>query len=299
MFDLLAVAYQADLTRVFTFMMAREASQRTYPALGIAEDAPRRVASRRPGPDKMAQHAKINTHFTDAVRRRSSSKLRKSPDGDGSVLDHSLIVFGARHERRPGAQRPIRCRWPRSAARAASIKGNRFVVAPEWTPVANLWLERRRDVRQPDRAVRREQRAGSSSDATALRARLWRASAVRGCATARRRLPRGVADGATPLIDAVKSGDRGGRARAAAAEGRRERRRRRRHHRAALGRAQPTTSRLTRLLLARRRRRARGQPLRRDAAAAGGGQRRRRRSPRRCSRRAPIRTPCCPRARPC
>ena len=93
LFDLLAVAYQADLTRVFTFMMAREASQRTYPVLAIPETH-HDVSHHGNQPEKMALHAKIDTHFA-SLFAAFLDKLRNSPDGDGSVLDHSLIVFGA------------------------------------------------------------------------------------------------------------------------------------------------------------------------------------------------------------
>ena len=116
LFDLLAVAYQADLTRVFTFMMAREASQRTYPVLAIPETH-HDVSHHGNQPEKMALHAKIDTHFA-SLFAAFIDKLRNAPDGDGSVLDHSLIVFGARHERRAGALRRIRCRSRRLAARA-------------------------------------------------------------------------------------------------------------------------------------------------------------------------------------
>ena len=78
MFDLLAVAYQADLTRVFTFMMAREASQRTYPALDIPETH-HDVSHHGNQADKMALHAKIDTHFAHALRRRSSRSCAPRP----------------------------------------------------------------------------------------------------------------------------------------------------------------------------------------------------------------------------
>jgi hypothetical protein len=137
LFDLLAVAYQADLTRVFTFMMAREASQRTYPALAIPETH-HDVSHHGNQPEKMALHAKIDTHFT-SLFARFVDKLRNSPDGDGSVLDHSLIVFGAgMSDGQAHSAYPL----PLAAIGGASrrIKGNRFLVANEWTPVANFWL---------------------------------------------------------------------------------------------------------------------------------------------------------------
>ena len=137
LFDLLAVAYQADLTRVFTFMMAREASQRTYPALGIPSTH-HDVSHHGNQPDKMALHATIDAHFA-SLFAAFVEKLRTSPDGDGSVLDHSLIVFGAgMSDGQAHSAYPL----PLAAIGGAGrkMKGNRFVVAPEWTPVANLWL---------------------------------------------------------------------------------------------------------------------------------------------------------------
>ena len=167
MFDLLAVAYQADLTRVFTFMMAREASQRTYPGARHRETH-HDVSHHGSQPDKMAQHAKINTHFT-ALFAAFVEKLRQSPDGDGSVLDHSLIVFGTGMS---DGQAHNAYPLPLAAVGGAggSMKGNRFVVAPEWTPIANLWLERRRPVRQPASSSSARARAASSSDRCETRA---------------------------------------------------------------------------------------------------------------------------------
>jgi hypothetical protein len=136
-FDLMAVAYQADLTRVATFMMAREASQRTYPMLAIPETH-HDVSHHGNQPEKMALHAKIDTHFA-SLFASFIDKLRRSPDGDGSVLDHSLIVFGAgMSDGQAHSAYPL----PRAAIGGArrAIKGNRFLVASEWTPVANFWL---------------------------------------------------------------------------------------------------------------------------------------------------------------
>jgi hypothetical protein len=137
MFDLMVVAYQSDLTRVSTFMMAREASQRTYPVLAIPETH-HDVSHHGNQPEKMALHAKIDTHFA-SLFAAFLDKLRHSPDGDGSVLDHSLIVFGAgMSDGQAHSAYPL----PLAAIGGASrkIKGNRFLVANEWTPVANFWL---------------------------------------------------------------------------------------------------------------------------------------------------------------
>ena len=137
MFDLLAVAYQADLTRVFTFMMGREASQRTFPVLDIS--MPHHDVSHHGGQaDKMTQHAKINAHFAQLFAA-FVDKLAQAPDGDGSVLDHSLIAFGGGM-----SDGQAHSAYPLPLATVGGLggklKGNRFVVAPDWTPVANLWL---------------------------------------------------------------------------------------------------------------------------------------------------------------
>jgi hypothetical protein len=137
MFDLLAVAWQADLTRVFTYMMAREASQRTYPAIGITETH-HDTSHHGNAPAKMALHSKIDTHFAQLFAT-FVGKLAASPEGDGSVLDHSLIVFGAgmsdgqAHNAYPLPLATL-------GGGGGRLSGNRFVVAPEWTPVANFWL---------------------------------------------------------------------------------------------------------------------------------------------------------------
>jgi hypothetical protein len=137
MFDLMVVAYQADLTRVSTFMMAREASQRTYPVLAIPETH-HDVSHHGNQPEKMALHAKIDTHFA-SLFAAFLDKLRQSPDGHGSVLDHSLIVFGAgMSDGQAHSAYPL----PLAAIGGArrKLKGNRFLLANEWTPVANFWL---------------------------------------------------------------------------------------------------------------------------------------------------------------
>jgi len=137
MFDLLAVAYQADLTRVFTFMMSREASQRTYPALGIPQTH-HDVSHHGNQPDKMALHAKINTHYA-TLFAAFIEKLRTSPEGDGSVLDHSLIAFGAgMSDGQAHSAYPLPLAFVGNAG--GRVTGNRYLVAPEWSPVANVWL---------------------------------------------------------------------------------------------------------------------------------------------------------------
>src|SRR5688572_32739946 len=137
MFELLAVAWEADLTRIFTFMMAREASGRTFPSLGIAE-AHHDVSHHGQAAAKMALHGKINTHFTTQFAK-FVERLSKTPEGDGSILDHSLIAFGTGM-----SDGQAHNDYPLPIAMVGGgggrVRGNRFVVAPERTSLANLWL---------------------------------------------------------------------------------------------------------------------------------------------------------------
>ena len=93
MFDFIALAYQADLTRVATFMMAREASMRSYPQLGVSE-AFHPLSHHQNDPVKLDRLAKVQVYHT-AVFAKFIDKLAKTQDGDGSLLDHSMILFGS------------------------------------------------------------------------------------------------------------------------------------------------------------------------------------------------------------
>ncbi len=92
MFDLQALAFQADITRVFSMIMCRELSSRTYPNIGVP-DGHHAVSHHRNDPDLITKKAKIDTYnvllFTHFLK-----KLREMQDGDGSLLDHSLILYG-------------------------------------------------------------------------------------------------------------------------------------------------------------------------------------------------------------
>jgi len=137
MFDLLAVAYQADLSRVFTFMMGREASGRTFPTLAIAQPH-HDVSHHGQQADKMAMHTKINTHFVSHFASFVET-LAKSPEGDGSVLDHTLLVYG--HGMSDGqAHNAYPLPFTLVGGAGGRLKGNRFMIAPEWTSIANVWL---------------------------------------------------------------------------------------------------------------------------------------------------------------
>ena len=93
MFDLQLLAYRADVTRVITFMIGREFSGRTYPQVGVAE-AHHPLSHHQNDAEKIAQLARVNTYHI-SLFAEYLDKLRATPDGDGSLLDHLLLLYGS------------------------------------------------------------------------------------------------------------------------------------------------------------------------------------------------------------
>src|SRR5579871_4353005 len=135
MFQLIAAAWQADVTRVFTFMMSRELSQRTYPNIGVTEQH-HSVSHHHNKPEKMAQMVKINTYYI-GMYAKFLERLRATEDGDGSLIDHSLIVYGAgMADSNVHATDPL----PLVAVGGGARPGPRHVELPVRTPVGCLWM---------------------------------------------------------------------------------------------------------------------------------------------------------------
>src|SRR5262245_46441212 len=137
-FDLLALAYEANITKVFTFMMSRDASQRVYPQIGIAEPH-HSMSHHGNNPDKLANLVKLNTYHV-SLFAKFLDKLKSTPDGDGSLLDHSLIMYGSGMSESDTHSRlniPIAL----VGGGAGVLKGNRHVQAAKETPLANLLLD--------------------------------------------------------------------------------------------------------------------------------------------------------------
>jgi len=137
MFDLMAIAFQADITRISTFMMAREVSYRTFPKLGISE-AFHPASHHQNLPARLEALAKINTHHVSLVTHLLE-RLKATPDGDGNLLDHSLILYGSAmsnsnvHNHSP---LPVFL----AGGAAGKLKGGRHIKYPENTPMSNLLL---------------------------------------------------------------------------------------------------------------------------------------------------------------
>jgi hypothetical protein len=134
MFDLLSLAYQADVTRVFTFMMAREFSQRTYPQVGVPEPH-HTISHHGNNPALIEEHAKVNTYHA-SLFAKFLGRLQAVPDGDGTLLDHAMLVYGSGMSNGNGhTPYPL----PHLIA-GGIVKGNRHVVAAEHSPNANMLM---------------------------------------------------------------------------------------------------------------------------------------------------------------
>jgi hypothetical protein len=136
MFDLAALAYQANMTRVFTFMMAAEVSGQTYNHIGVS-DAFHPLSHHNNEPAKIDRLVKVQTYHTQ-VFAKFLDKLAAMPDGDGTMLDHSLFLYGSNMSNSNAHNHyPL----PTSFVGGwKTVKGNRHVVAPEKTPLANVLL---------------------------------------------------------------------------------------------------------------------------------------------------------------
>ena len=93
MSDLMVIAYQTDMTRVITFMMAREGSNRSFRELGISEGC-HVVTHHQNDPEKIAKAQKVEEHRTKSFAYLVK-RMSETPDGDGSLLDHTMLLYGA------------------------------------------------------------------------------------------------------------------------------------------------------------------------------------------------------------
>lgn len=93
MYDLMLLAYQADITRVVSFQMAREQSSQSYPWIGVPE-ADHDMSHHGTDPEKTMKRTKINTYHVSNLAK-FVEKLKKTPDGDGSLLDHVMVLYGS------------------------------------------------------------------------------------------------------------------------------------------------------------------------------------------------------------
>jgi hypothetical protein len=137
MFDLVALAYQGNLTRIQSFMLAPEVSEQTYNHIGVP-DAFHAISHHANDPAKKERLAKIQRYHS-AVFADFLTKLRNMPDGDGSMLDHSILLFGSNmsnsnaHNQYPLPTAVI-------GGGCGKLKGGQHINFKERTPLANVHL---------------------------------------------------------------------------------------------------------------------------------------------------------------
>jgi len=135
MFDLQLLAFQSDLTRVISFMIGKEQSARPYPQIGVPE-AHHPLSHHNDIPELIAQMSKINRYHTQLFSQYLA-KLRATPDGDGSLLDHTTILYGAgisNSQRHSGDNLPLML----VGGSSGRIKGGRHLKYTDKPMMANL-----------------------------------------------------------------------------------------------------------------------------------------------------------------
>ena len=135
MFDLQWLAFQADITRVFTFMYGREVGSRTYPEIGLT-GGHHAMSHHGDRPENLERYAKLNTYQTDLFRY-FVDKLAATPDGDGSLLDHSLLLYGGGMSN-PNIHSHNDIPLLLVGGASGNLKGGRHLTAPLKTPMTNL-----------------------------------------------------------------------------------------------------------------------------------------------------------------
>jgi len=135
MFDIQLLAYQGDVTRVITYMIGREFSGRTYPEIGVP-DAHHPISHHQRDPVRMEKLSKIN-HYHVSLFSWFVDKMKNTPDGDGSLLDHSAIIYGAGMSEGNGHV-PLNLPILLVGGGSGEFKGGRHVKAAPGTPLANF-----------------------------------------------------------------------------------------------------------------------------------------------------------------
>lgn len=137
MFDLQVLAFQADITRVSTLMLAREISSQTYSEIDLP-DGHHSISHHGNNPEKQANYAKLNTYhiqlFADFLK-----KLQSTTEGDGTLLDHSLVLYGSGMSE-GNTHNNLNVPVLVAGGAGGQIKGGRHLRYPKGTPLANLSL---------------------------------------------------------------------------------------------------------------------------------------------------------------
>jgi Protein of unknown function (DUF1552) len=137
MYDLLVLAYRANITRVSTFMVAREISNRTYPQVGVS-DGHHAISHHSNQAAKMDKNVKIQTYHV-SLFAQFLEKLSSTPDGAGSLLDNSILLYGSNMSN-SNAHNHFPLPTLVAGGGAGRLKGGLHLKYPDHTPMTNLLL---------------------------------------------------------------------------------------------------------------------------------------------------------------
>jgi len=154
MFDLMHLAFQTDTTRISTFLLAHDGSNRTFPEIEV-QSAHHELSHHRSNPQTLESIGKIDRFYVEQLAY-FLKKMRDTPDGEGSLLDHSMIVYGggiADGNRHNHDDLPVLL----AGKGNGSLKPGRLIEAPKGTPMTNLYLS------LLDRMGAKAQRIGDST----------------------------------------------------------------------------------------------------------------------------------------
>jgi hypothetical protein len=137
MLDLQVLAFQGDITRIITFQLARETSNRTYPETGVS-DPHHPLSHHGNDPEKIARMAKIN-RFHVSLFTEFLQKLKATTDGDGTLLDHTLLLYGSGMGN-PNVHDHVNLPILVGGGKVHGMKGGRHIRFGQPAPLANLHL---------------------------------------------------------------------------------------------------------------------------------------------------------------
>jgi hypothetical protein len=137
MYELQWLAFRSDMTRVVTFMLGRELNFRTYPEVGITEGH-HGLSHHQDNPTQLAKYARLNTYQTELFAW-FLDKLKSTPEGDGSLLDHSMFLYGAALSN-PNLHAHYDLPLAVVGGGAGHLRGGRHLVYRTETPMTNLLL---------------------------------------------------------------------------------------------------------------------------------------------------------------
>jgi hypothetical protein len=147
MFDLQAVALASEITRVFAFKMSRDVSGRVFPPTGVTTGF-HNASHHNERPERIRDFARINTYHVSLVPY-FLERLKRTPDGDGNLLDNSLVVYGSPMGN-PNLHNHKRCPLFLAGKGGGQLKGGLHLKAPDGTPMANVFLTLARQLGMKD-----------------------------------------------------------------------------------------------------------------------------------------------------